>query len=65
MNRNTKVLIILNNSEKGFEAFDLKPYNEIIGSYRKGREVLSGDYLDQLSTVPLPAKTPLIIDLMR
>jgi glycosidase len=58
------VMVMLNNSNEEKEV-DLSRFNEIINGYTKGRSVLTRRTFENLDKIIVPAKSPLIVELLK
>lgn len=58
------VMVMLNNNDEEKEV-DLKRFSENLAGYNKGKSVLTRSYYDRLNKIVVPAKSPLIIDLIK
>ncbi len=60
---NTKsVMVLLNNTEED-KTIDCSRFSENLSGYTKGRTVIKQRIIDNLNTITVPAKSPLIIEL--
>jgi len=58
------VMVILNNSKED-KSLDLNRFAEITKNYSKGKSVLDRTFLDNLETVNIKAKTPMVFELSK
>ena len=58
------VMVMLNNAEKDREV-DLMRFSENLKGYTKGRSVLTRKLFENLDTIIVPAKSPVIVELMK
>ena len=63
-NEKESVMVILNNNEKE-QVLDLKRFTESLNKVQKGKDIISGKELSLQSTITIPAKTSLIIELQK
>jgi len=56
------VMVILNNNE-GTQELNTSRFSELLSGYKSGKEVISGQILETLDKINVPAKTAMIIDL--
>jgi len=59
------VMVAFNNSEKDSKTFETDRYAEFLSKYRSGYEVISGQVLNDLSKLTIPAKSAIIIELRK
>ena len=57
------VMVALNNNEKEASTIETSRYAECLGKYQSGYELISGQTLNNLSAITIPAKSALIIEL--
>jgi len=57
------VMVMLNNTNEDKEV-DLTRFAENIEGFKTGKSVLDKLYFDQLNKITIPAKSPLVIELM-
>jgi glycosidase len=58
------VMVMLNNSNDEKEV-DLSRFNEVIEGYSKGRSVLTRKTFENLDKIIVPAKSPVIVELLK
>lgn len=58
------VMVMLNNNEAE-KVVDLSRYAENLEGYSTGKSVLSRTFYEKLDSIPIPAKSPLIIELQK
>jgi len=61
-NNHASVMILLNNTDKT-KTVDGKRFKENLSGYTKGRSVMDNKTIENLNTITIPAKSPLIIEL--
>jgi len=61
-NATDTVMVALNNHETDSRSPDLKIYREMVKGFRTGREVISGETVNDLSTLVIPPKSAVIIE---
>ncbi len=61
--KNNAVMVILNNSDKKNKTLDCSRFNEILKNYSSGKEIISGQEIDDLKTIKIKAKSAMIIQL--
>ncbi len=57
------VMVLLNNNEEDAKDFDTSRFSEITSKYTKGIDIVSGEKINNLDTLTIPAKSALIIEL--
>ena len=57
-------MVMLNNAEKDREV-DLSRFEENLKGYTKGRSVLTRKLFENLDTIIVPAKSPVIVELIK
>lgn len=60
---NNTYMIILNNDSKNNKTLETSKYSEVIKTYTKAVNILTGDSLNDISKIKIPANTPLILKL--
>lgn len=63
-NDDETVMVMLNKSETE-KTVDTKRFSEIMNGYRSGREIITSKEIPSLSEIKIPAKTAMIVELMR
>jgi glycosidase len=63
-NENGAVMILLNNNETE-TTVELNRFNENLKGYSKGRSVLDRQFFESLITLTVPAKSPMIVELIK
>ncbi len=63
-NEKGAVMVMLNNAEEDREV-DLSRFKENLKGYTKGRSVLTRKLFENLDTIIVPAKSPVIVELMK
>ena len=63
--KNARTMVIINNSQQDYAAFSLDRFQESLQGYTRGKEIITGQTLENLQQVRLPKNTALIIDLKR
>jgi hypothetical protein len=57
-------MVILNNNEEP-RKIDTKRYNEFLGKYKSGTEIIAGREINDLTFLNIPAKSALVIELKK
>lgn len=60
---NDAVMLILNNNNTDKKTLKTARFNEILKNYNRGTEIITGTEIQDLSTLKIPAKSAMIIDL--
>lgn len=63
-NSKDAVMVILNNNEEP-RKIDTKRYNEFLGKYKSGTEIIAGREINDLTFLNIPAKSALVIELKK
>jgi glycosidase len=63
-NNNETVMVLLNNSDND-KAVDLSRFAENLKGFTKGRSVMDNTTFNSLNSITVPAKSPLIVELIR
>ncbi len=63
-NNNETVMVLLNNSDND-KAVDLSRFAENMKGFTKGRSVMDNTTFNSLNSITVPAKSPLIVELIR
>lgn len=63
-NENEAVMVVLHNGNQS-KTLETKRFQEIIGKFRQGKEVVSQKIYNDLSKIDLPAHSALVIELMQ
>jgi glycosidase len=61
-NEKTTVMVVMNNNEET-KTIETKRYNEFLKKFKSGAEIISGNSLNDLSKLTIPAKSVIIIEL--
>ncbi|WP_109302663.1 glycoside hydrolase family 13 protein [Aquimarina sp. AU474] len=62
-NENQNTMIIINNSDKNIQTFDLTRFKGSLKGYTKGIDIITGNEISKLDKIVLPKKTALIVEL--
>ena len=57
------VMIILNNNDNKDKELNTERFSEILKDYTSGKEIISQNTIQNLTTINVPAKSALIIEL--
>ena len=63
-NENESVMVLLNNTDK-VKTVDGKRFKENLSGYTKGRSVMDNKTIENLQSITVPAKSPMIIELVK
>ncbi len=62
-NEKETIMIAFNNNEKEAKTIETSRFNEFLGKYKSGHELISGQSISDLSAITVPAKSAVIIEL--
>lgn len=62
-NDDKKVMVVLNNSDKDNKNLDMSRFSEMLADMNEGRDIITGKAIHDLKTLPVPAKTAMVIEL--
>ncbi|GAA4272754.1 glycoside hydrolase family 13 protein [Aquimarina gracilis] len=62
---NENTMVIINNSDKNIQTFDLTRYYESFKGYSKGIDIITGNNYETLDTIAIGKNTALILDLKK
>ncbi len=60
---NNAVMVLLNNNDDDYKKVDLLRFSEILSGFSTGTDIVSGQKLNNLKTIKIPAKSALVIEL--
>jgi glycosidase len=62
-NEKETVMVALNNNDNEAKTIDRTRYNEFLGNFNTGKEIISGQMINDLSNITIPPKSAMIIEL--
>lgn len=62
-NEKETIMVAFNNNEKESKTIETSHYHEFLGKYKSGHELISGQTISDLSSITIPAKSAVIIEL--
>jgi len=62
-NEKETVMVALNNNEKESKTLNSSRYSEFLSKFNNGKEIISGQRIDDLTRISIPAKSGIIVEL--
>lgn len=62
-NKEKTIMVILNNDEQNSKTLDCSRFAEAMDGFSSARNVMTGEKLDDISTISIPAKSAMILEL--